>query len=87
MRVSVLFASALLLSTSAFAQTSGGVMRGSGAVLDSGPEAPHEASQGGETEEGERRICRRVETDSASRMATRRLCLTARDWREHQRRN
>lgn len=88
MKVPVLLVSAMLLSAPTLAQTSGGVMSGSGALLGSGSDASSEgSSQSGETEDGERRICRRVATDSASRMATRRLCLTAREWREHQRRN
>lgn len=86
MKLSFLLASGLILTTPAFAQTSGGVMSGSGAILDSGPDTLPEGSEDSESDDGERRICRRVETDSASRMATRRLCLTARQWREHQRR-
>ena len=85
MKVSLLLASALLLTVPAFAQTSG-VMSGSGALLDSGSDGQPESAEDSESEDGERRICRRVETDSASRMATRRLCLTARQWRDHQRR-
>lgn len=87
MKLSFLLVSALILTTPAFAQTSGGVMSGSGAILDSGPGTLPEGSEDSESDDGERRICRRVETDSASRMATRRLCLTARQWREHQRRS
>jgi hypothetical protein len=96
MKISVLLASALLLTAPAFAQTSGGDMSGSGASLYAGSDVPPEMAANGESEDGasdesesddsERRICRRVEVNSASRMPTRRLCLTARQWREHHRR-
>ena len=88
MKMSVALLSAFLLASPAFAQTSGGVMSGSGAVLEGGSnDVPENASAGGENEDGERRICRRVEGDSHTRMSTRRVCLTAREWREQQRRN
>jgi len=88
MRMSVALLSGLLIAAPASAQvTSGGAMGGSGAQLEVGAGELPEQAEDQDGEDGERRICRRLETDSVSRMASRRVCLTARQWREHQRRN
>ena len=51
-------------------------------------EAPENAtSTAGEAEGGERRICRRVETATGSRMSYRRMCMTADQWRNFNRNN
>jgi hypothetical protein len=89
MKSFVVVISGLLLAAPAFAQANGGgSMTGSGASMSSGQsEAPEGASdsEGGEGEN--RRICRRVETASGSRMSYRRLCMTARQWRSFNRNN
>lgn len=87
MKLPVALLSVALLASPALAQSSDGVMAGSGAVLEGGTgDAPEGAAESGSNEDGERRICRRVETDTSSRMTTRRVCLTAREWRQQQRR-
>ena len=88
MKIPVALLAVALLASPAFSQTSGGVMAGSGAVLeDNSGDVAEGSSASGENENGERRICRRVETDTSSRMTTRRVCLTAREWRQRQRNN
>lgn len=83
MRALVVFASVVLLSVPAVAQPSGGVMSGSGAGLATeSRELPQETANTASAEEGSaRRICRRVETASGSRMSYKRLCMTAEQWR------
>ena len=47
--------------------------------------APGDARHTGDTNEnGERLICRSVSTSSTSRMAARRICRTAQQWRQVQ---
>jgi hypothetical protein len=77
------------LATPAVAQvSSGGVTSGSGAGLSSESNAPESSGDANARgSEGEQRICRRVETSSASRMSTRRVCRTAQEWRDSQRSN
>ena len=60
-------------------------MAGSGAALTNAPTTEQEQSSGtaGRDENGERRICRRID-NSQSRMNRRQVCLTAREWRERQ---
>ena len=83
MKQLVAFVCVLLMAAPVAAQT--GTMQGSGAALTSPkgdePEGPQTA---GVNEDGERRICRRLES-TGSRNASRRLCLTAREWREYNR--
>lgn len=87
MKALVVLISGLVLAGPAFAQSSmGGSVGGSGGELatqNDTPESTGEANQRGA--DGERRICRRVGTDSSSRMANRRVCRTAAEWRETQR--
>ena len=83
MKAFVVVISGLLLAAPAFAQANGsGGMTGSGASIASGQsEQPDGASttEGGEGES--RRICRRVEIASGA-LSFRRLCMTARQWRD-----
>lgn len=86
MKLIVALISSALVAAPAFAQTSGGVMSGSGAELSESRDTPESTSDAGTAEaDGERRICRRVETGSSSRMSTRRVCKTAEEWRAAQR--
>jgi hypothetical protein len=82
MKTSALAALALLMAAPAFAQPHAG----SGGQLSTGPnEGPQGSSEAGVDANGDRRICRRVENGSSSRMTTRRVCMTAREWRDYQR--
>ena len=89
MKAFVVVISGLLLAAPAVAQVNGGgTMTGSAASLSNGPtETPEGVSDtaGGEGES--RRICRRVEIASGSRMSYRRMCMTARQWRDFNRYN
>lgn len=88
MKAFVVAIAGVLLASPALAQTSGGgMMSGSGAEMASDPVDIQENASTAEETETERRICRRVETATGSRMSYRRLCKTAREWREfHQQR-
>ena len=60
-------------------------MRGSGATLTAPKGDEPEGSQSeGVNEDGERRICRRLQ-ETSSRNASRRVCMTAREWRDYNR--
>ena len=85
MRVFVAFASVALLATPAFAQGGSGSVSGSAGELATQNETPESTGQAGQNADGERRICRRVETGSQSRMTYRRVCRTAEEWRTSQR--
>ncbi len=86
MKMRVALFSIALLASPAFAQTSDGAMSGSAAVLQGGAaDLPEGASASGQSEDSERRICRRIDATS-TRMPSRRLCLTAREWRDFNRR-
>ncbi len=89
MKPFVVVISGLLLTAPAFAQANGGGgMTGSGASISTGQSDLPEGASNTEGGEGEnRRICRRVETASGSRMSFRRLCMTARQWRDFNRNN
>jgi hypothetical protein len=39
----------------------------------------------GENADSERMVCRRVEDDTSSRMGSRKICMTAEQWRRQQR--
>ena len=67
------------------AQTGGGVMAGSGAELSERGDLPESTGSDEPAADGERRICRRIEIATSSRMSTRRICRTAAEWREAQR--
>lgn len=85
MKALVVGISALFLSTAAFGQN-GGVMSGSGSALSSGAADTAEAPPADEGQGDTRRICRRVETASGSRIPYRRVCMTAAEWRNADRR-
>ena len=86
MRAFVVLISSFLVAAPAFAQSSMGSVSGSAAELSTESEAPERTGAASERNaDGERRICRRIEADSSSRMATRRVCRTAAEWRESQR--
>ena len=79
----------VLLSASPALAQNGGTMSGSGATLSGQNDATDGGSAGGSDRgaNGERLVCRRVETDSTSHLATRRVCRTAQQWRDAQRSN
>ncbi len=89
MKAFVVVISGLLVAAPAFAQVNGGgTMTGSGASISSSQTNLPEGASDAEGGEGEnRRICRRVETASGSRMSFRRMCMTARQWRDFNRNN
>jgi hypothetical protein len=76
----------LFVAAPAFAQTSGGVMTGSGGELSDHSTTETSSEAATPAAEGERVICRRVEALSGSRVSSRRVCRTAEQWREAQRR-
>ncbi|MFN3726978.1 MAG: hypothetical protein ACK4SZ_11810 [Allosphingosinicella sp.] len=82
MRLAVVALSALLVASPAYAigqsSTTGG------ASVRSSNEGPQGPSEAGTNANGERRICRRIES-SANRTSARRVCLTAREWRDYDR--
>lgn len=72
---------ALLIAAPALAQsgsTPGGSLSGQARNM------PEGASEPGVNENGERLICRRINA-TESRMASRRVCKTAREWRDYER--
>ena len=83
MKLGVLALAMIAGSSAAYGQQ--GTMVGSGAALTEAPATEQEQgpSAGGRDENGDRRICRRIE-NTQSRMNRRQLCLTAREWRERQ---
>ncbi|HYD11808.1 MAG TPA: hypothetical protein VEC11_03075 [Allosphingosinicella sp.] len=85
MRVFVALASVALVATPAFAQGGSGAVSGSAGELATQSNTPESTGSGGQGADGERRICRRVETGSQSRMTYRRVCRTAEEWRASQR--
>jgi hypothetical protein len=83
MKMSVAFASLVLIASPAFAQGGSGAVSGSAGELATQNAAPE--SNESQASNGERLICRRVDNDSSSRMGARRVCRTAEQWREAQR--
>ena len=81
MRFAVVALSALLVASPAHAAGQSG---GTGVAVRSSNDAPRGPSEAGTGENGERRICRRIES-SANRASARRVCLTAREWRDYDR--
>lgn len=89
MKAFVAAASCLLIASPVFGQygtSSPGAGIGARDVIDrpQGPNSVEAGSGVGVAASDGPLICRRVEIESSSRMATRRLCLTARKWRERQ---
>jgi hypothetical protein len=84
MKFQVALLTGLLISGSAFAQ---GADRTPSGGLDHGASnTPSDTRRTGDANEnGERLICRSIMTSSTSRMAARRVCRTAEQWREAQR--
>lgn len=79
----VLFAVAtLVLAAPAVAQTQTG---SGGSVATGQSNIPQSTGEGGVNAQGERLKCRRIEVESSSRMSLRRVCMSAREWREHER--
>jgi hypothetical protein len=85
MKMCVALISGLLIAAPAYAQGGSTSVSGSGGELATQNESTESSGQGAQGADGERRICRRVETGSQSRMTTRRVCRTAEEWRESQR--
>ncbi|HTU11075.1 MAG TPA: hypothetical protein VMG08_09275 [Allosphingosinicella sp.] len=85
MKMVVALISSLLVAAPAVAQGGSGSVSGSAGELSTQGDTPESTGQGGQGADGERRICRRVETGSQSRMTYRRVCRTAEEWRESQR--
>jgi len=74
----------LLAASPAFAQSGPAV----GNMDHGASAAPGDQRHSGDTNEnGERLICRNVSSSSTSRMAARRVCRTAAEWREANRAN
>lgn len=88
MKAFVVFFSGLLMAAPVFAQGSSEVSTGNGGGASAERSAAQEdSSTSSEGEGGDRRICRRIETASGSRMSYRRLCMTADQWRTFNRRS
>ncbi len=85
MKVFVAFASVALLASPAMAQGGSGAISGSAGELQTQNDIPESTGTAGQNADGERRICRRIETDSSTRRASRRVCRTAEEWRAAQR--
>ena len=83
MKVFVAFAAVALFASPALAQGGSGAVSGSDLATQN--DIPESSGQAGQNAAGERRICRRIETDSSTRRASRRVCRTAQEWREAQR--
>ena len=82
MRFAIVGLSALLVASPALALGQSGAVGGSSVrSTNEGPQGPSEAGAG---ENGERRICRRIDS-TANRTSARRVCLTAREWRDYDR--
>ena len=84
MKMFVAFSSLFLIASPAFAQGGSGSVSGSAGELATQNGTPESTGNSGQGADGERRICRRIETGSQSRMTYRRVCRTAQEWREAQ---
>jgi hypothetical protein len=83
MRAFAIVISGLLLATPVAAQSPS-----EGAERPTNPTSHDGGDQASdETNDGERRICRRVETNTGSRVPFRRMCLTERQWEAYRRQN
>lgn len=85
MKAFVALISVSLLASPALAQSMGGATGSGAALTTDNQDAPESTGAAGQAAGGERRICRRVETASGSRMSYRRVCRTAAEWRDAQR--
>lgn len=78
MKAFVVAMSLLVLATPAAAQD-----RPRGGLDHGGERTPSDTAHSGDVnEQGERLICRRISDSSTSRMASRRVCRTAEQWRQ-----
>jgi len=83
MKAFAVLAAGLLLAAPAVAQTSG-----ADGGRPSDPANEPAANRAASDEDGqERRICRRVETNTGSRVPFRRVCMTERQWEAYRRQN
>jgi hypothetical protein len=83
MRTAVFAMAALVMAApAAFAQPQTG---SGGAVATGSNGLPQSTGAAGTTADGQRRICRRIEVESSSRMSIRRVCMTAREWKAYER--
>jgi len=85
MKAFTVLISSVLLASPALAQTMNGGTAANGADMGERGDTPESTGSGDASTDGERRICRRIETYSGSRMAYRRVCRTADEWRSAQR--
>jgi hypothetical protein len=86
MKSFVVAISCLLVAAPALAQSSVGSVSGGAAELSTQNDTPESTGESSaRNADGERRICRRVETGSTSRMSSRKVCRTAEEWREARR--
>ena len=85
MKAFALLISGLLLATPAFAQAADGNAADDGQA----PSTQSRDNSSGTTasDQEERRICRRVDTNTGSRVPFRTVCLTERQWEERRRRD
>lgn len=86
MKALVTLISGVLLASPALAQSMDGPTGSGGALASENQNVAESTGAANErSADGERRICRRVEVTSSSRMSTRRVCRTAAEWRQSQR--
>ena len=82
MRMVIFAMAALVMAAPAVAQP----QSGSGSTVATGQSnLPQSTGEAGTTASGERRICRRIEVESSSHMSMRRVCMTSREWKAHER--
>ena len=81
----VVVVSSMMLASAGLAQTA----PGSGAASDNRPSGQQtESPAGGSVSRDEEVLCRRIAADTGSRINGRqRVCMTRRQWREHERHN
>ena len=88
MKALVVVISGFLLSTTAFAQSTGATMEsGRSGVSHGQTEGPQSTNTVDDGQAENRRVCRRIEAGSGSRTAARRVCMTVREWAEYSRRD
>ena len=84
MNLAIFFVSALLSGTPSAAEGNGSGVRTTPAPAATTGQAP--ATAGNQPQPEERRICRRVESETGSRTSSaQRVCMTAREWRVYDR--
>ena len=86
----ILVASCLLLASPSLAQEAPGDQTDRTPSSQSGSTAggtPSGSTANGAQSEDDRVICRRVQADTGSMIGSRRVCMTKREWRQHDREN